>query len=82
MAEILNKHQRMARTGKFEGFDKGGHKDMHEHHPSTGKHHGSIHNVTSQTGESVSSWDTESIGTDGGGKHEHGGGTGGTRNPV
>lgn len=91
MAENLNKHQQMARTGKFEHFDKGGavkghgehgHQHMHEHHEGLGKHKGSIHHVTSETGESVSSWDTESIGTDGGGKHEHGGGTGGTRNPV
>lgn len=80
MAENMNKHQRMARTGKFEGIS--GSKEIEDHHPSVGKHHGSIHNVTSETGESTSSWDTESIGTDGGKKHESGGGTGSTRNPI
>lgn len=67
---------------------RGGHKhnDLHEHHeyaPHKGaKHGGSIHHVTSQTGESTSPWDTESVGTDGGGKHPGGGGTGSTRNPY
>lgn len=96
MAENLNKHQQLARTGHAEGYAKGGHVHMHEHHP---KHHhgghspmkehrvghshgGSIHNVTSQHGESTSSWDTDSVGTDGGKKHLGGGGTGGTRNRI
>jgi hypothetical protein len=72
-----------------------GHKDMHEHHPK--EHHGghkkmspkehrahggSIHCVTSESGESTSAWDTDSVGTGGGGKHEGGGGTGGTRNRI
>jgi hypothetical protein len=59
----------------------GGHSRMKEHGVGH-KHGGSIHNVTSEHGESTSSWGTDSIGTDGGGKHEHGGGTGGTRNRI
>lgn len=91
MSEDLNKHQQMARTGKFEHFEKGGavkghesagHKHMHETHEKPGKHHGSIHDVNSQSGESTSSWDTDSVGTSGAKKNLGGGGTGGTRNRI
>lgn len=91
MAENLNKHQQMARTGKYEHFDKGGavkgygshgHEYMHKQHVSHGEHGGkSIHHVH---GGEVDHYhhSTENIGTDGGGKHEGGGGTGGTRNRI
>lgn len=93
----MTKHQELARTGHFDGFAKGGHakkhpsthghgshghKHMHDHHPKHGSHGGSIHSVTSEHGESTSAWDTDSVGTDGGGKHPSGGGTGGTRNRI
>lgn len=87
------KHQEMAETGHFKGFAKGGHakhghKEMSKEHSGHRKmepkehraHGGSIHDVNSEHGESVSKWDTDSVGTGGGGKHMGGGGTGGTRN--
>lgn len=83
-SEPLNKHQQMARTGHAEGYAGGGHvetKKMKSHGVGH-KHGGSIHNVTSQSGESTSSWDTDSVGTSGAKKDLHGGGTGGTRNRV
>lgn len=93
----MTKHQHMARSGHLDGFSKGGHAHMHEHHPKhhhgghkemhhdgghVGHHSGSIHHTTSAHEVSTSHWDTEEVGTDGGGKHESGGGTGGTRNRI
>jgi hypothetical protein len=91
------KHQEMAESGHYKGFAKGGHAHKEHGHKEMAKEHaghkkmepkehrahgGSIHCVTSESGESTSGWDTDSIGTDGGGKHESGGGTGGTRNRL
>ena len=67
---------------------RGGHKhdDTHGHFEVTphkaAKHGGSVICTTGANSTSSSSWDTESIGTDGGGKHEGGGGTGSTRNRL
>jgi|HubBroStandDraft_2_1064218.scaffolds.fasta_scaffold02440_11 hypothetical protein len=94
MSEMMNKHQEMARTGHYEGFAKGGRVGHKEHgfsetpkmekgtsHPSG---HGgkSIHNVTSQTGQSTSPWDTDSVGSGGKKSTGSGGSTGGTRNRI